>query len=271
MTATTQASLIQSLENPLVVPPPAIPAPGDIANLFAWYDPPTGGITYAVPPAVSSLAPVGGSSAGTFDQAAAALQPWTETASGLLVMRSAYDNDRMVTSLPLADWIFMHNGSGCTWFAVIECLGNDANNKWLFNNAPFDFSTRGTALLIVNGNPRWIVVNGSSVPYPVDITNAAAMALNTKYIVAGRFHSTSSPYAELWVNGGVSAKQLALSGAPSGANPWTNMTILGYLGGGFNSWNGRLVSLAFYNRYLNDAEVGGLGLWFQANRGGLWL
>ncbi len=167
-----------------------------------------------------------------------------------------------------SDWTFLHDGSGCTIFAVVRPTTNAGGVQILLDTTSTTAAaTNGVAIYFDGANDtfRFFVTNGAAA-----IVNSAVSAgsspADTTHAIAVRFLE-GRPVAEYVVRArGVEIAAGNTTGVPA-AGAATSALSIGALGNLTAGFIGSEAEIAIYNRFLSDAECAQLEAYAAARYG----
>jgi hypothetical protein len=113
-----------------------------------------------------------------------------------------------VDSLEVAPWKPMHDGTGVTWWAVVEIAASGADEQCLWDTAGESAAWHGALVKIdrVRGRLNLTLANASgtfvlSSWYSFD----GSFAVGTKHVIVATLGTADSPDAQFWIDGRLAA------------------------------------------------------------------
>jgi hypothetical protein len=159
------------------------------------------------------------------------------------------NDDELIYNGTKADFKFLHDGTGGTFFAII-----DSDDGVVFDTARFSTTTNiGFAVRITTtaGGRLHVYVNNGTGTRSVD--QYVSYTLGTPSIVIVRISTGETDQYDVRLNG-VQVMNGSFAAACSSADP-TNLATIGTLAGGaFYDQDGELPEQGAYSRYISNAE-----------------
>lgn len=243
--------------------------PASIANLKAWYDASdTGTITVSG----NDVTQWNDKSANAYNltQGTANKRPQsgTRTQNGKNAVDFVDSND-VVAAATAANWAFLNNTGGSTYFFVIVCDASAAY-RLLYDTSGTSSSYVGNYLYVTSSDTLQIVVfrgvGGTNAVNQITTQTATDGTASYWSFLSDPNNGTASNRMKIWKNGANPINTNASSDAPSNSNPQYPLNL-----GGQNtlseSFNGLICEVIFYSGLLSDTDRGKVETYLAAKWG----
>ena len=231
-------------------------SPAKIANLQAWYDASdTATITVSGNDVTQWNDKSGNAYNLTQGTSNKRPQSGTRTQNGKNAVDYVDSND-VVAAATAANWAFLNNTGGSTYFFVIFCDASAAY-RLLYDTSGTTSANVGNYTYVTNSDTIQVVVNrgvGGSLAVNQTTTQTATDGTASYWsFLSDPNNGTASNRIKIWKNGLNPINTNADTNAPSNSNPAYPLN-LGGAGTLSESFNGLICEVIFYSGLLSDAN-----------------
>jgi len=247
--------------------------PTDIAGLKAWYD---ASDTSTISLSGSAVTQWNDKSGNNFHvtQSTSAQRP----SSGINTINSknvlTFGGDDVLAAGSSADWVFLHNSTGSTVFAVaIDDNTVDFEYSIFADSVGSSEVGCGLRIALDGANPRTLspfVSTGGGSGTLVSLISGGTFSSGTAFYVSGIWDNNNATLANrsLWrKNGGTQFGTNAQNDSPVSSNPARALCIGNNTNTGSYAWTGKIAEIIMYTGVLSSGNVASVNSYLASKWG----